>query len=74
MHPTERTLLLIEGNSTLGQPWIEPASCKFLLAPGSGKKTALIFYSFHFDDEAILEIGLIKDHQKTFTSGIGTTN
>jgi hypothetical protein len=71
---TQGALLGIEGNVALHPAETEATYGKLVLAPGTGKKAALVFQPFRVNNERLLQFGLSEHHTRTLTLGIGITN
>jgi hypothetical protein len=68
------TLALIVRNAALHQSWIKAVRFELPLAPAPSEKSPIVFQPVGLYDECTFELGLGEDHEKTLTSGIGTTN
>lgn len=62
MHSANRALSDVECHVGLGNDRFEAVCLEFLLAEGTGKKTARIFSALQVDDISSLEFRLSKNH------------
>ena len=54
---------MIEGDTALGDTWVQTLVGKLALAPGSSKKTSFILESFQLDHKGPFELDLGKNHK-----------
>ena len=76
MHPSQRSLLLIEGHVALNEGRVEAVLFEFPLTPGSRKEAPFVLMTFGLSKPGGVEFCWEKTHdaQATFTSGIGMMN
>src|SRR5262249_61058587 len=65
MHAAPSPLAVIEGNITLNQPRVQPASLKFSLAPRPRKKTTAILLPLRIDYVGAFEVCLRENQDLT---------
>src|ERR1700686_570996 len=74
MHAPQRSLLLVERDVALHGTRTQLVFQEFPFAPGTGKKATFVFPFFQLNHVRTRQFGLGKSHERTSTSGIGTTS
>ena len=69
MHPSNRTFLVIEGNTALDQLSIEPARFEFTAAERSREEPPLVFNQFRMNNQGALERSFDKFHRTIARTG-----
>src|SRR5215813_409376 len=69
MHPANRALPFVVGDTGLRDRCLEAVRGKFALTECAGEKPAAVIVTFHVDDERPFESGFGKDHRRRFPCG-----
>lgn len=74
MHPPQSTPQPIVGDIALNQSSVQTIRGKLLYTVTPCKEPSFVLQPIHLDNKGPLQSRLLKNHDRTFTSGIGTTN
>jgi hypothetical protein len=63
VHPAQGTLLLVVRDIALHEAGVETVGLEFVLAPGAGEKTTLVFVPLRLDQVDPFEGRFVEDHR-----------